>query len=335
LSTVGTYSDIPANFNSDSDLRTAEHQQELSENIALLLESNQSLSRRLMNLEDAFEVRTLISKRQSRAISTTDNTNDDISKPHQLYEATEHGTISKSNNISQLSTPPEGIEVSSFDFENDLERSRVYQRAQRDTMDFSFRSSIAHTNAWSQFSGFSLSKVSIISAIALPLYPDEIENDQHYISGGQQAKLSTESTFYAPRVRPLYQNCLELQMQLSQIPGLPEILAMERDENEDANPLYFVIGVFRRGVPLLLLLERVRGVQYLAQLTQFHGPIDSQKMPKVATFRFIKACMDDLGFHPDECFLIDDLFGDDTTGHVKVKTVSAICIGRQDSDPII
>jgi cell division control protein 24 len=58
LSTVRGYSDIPANANSDSDLRTAEHQQELSENVAVLLETNQSLSRRLMNLEDAFEVRT-------------------------------------------------------------------------------------------------------------------------------------------------------------------------------------------------------------------------------------------------------------------------------------
>jgi len=176
LSTAGGYSGIPANANSDSDLRTAEHQQELSENVAVLLESNQSLSRRLMNLENAFKVRTLISNRQSRAISTADGTNDDISKPHQLNEPTEDSTISESYNNSKLSTPPEGIEVSSFEFENDLETSRVYQRVQRDTMDFSFRSSIAHTNAWSQFSGLSLSKVSIISAIALPLYPDEIEN---------------------------------------------------------------------------------------------------------------------------------------------------------------
>jgi cell division control protein 24 len=280
-----------------------------------------------MNLEDAFEVRTLISKRQSEAISSTDGTNDDISEPHQLNEPTEDGTISKSNNNSKLSTPSEGIEVSSFEFENDLETSRVYRRAQRDTMDFSFRSSIAHTNAWSQFSGLSLSEVSIISAIALPLYPDEIENAQHYRLGGQQAMQSTEPISYAPRVRPLYQNCLELQLQLSQIPGLPEILAMERDDNGEADPLSIFIRVFRRGVPLLMLLGRVRGLQYLANLTQFEGLVDSQKIPKVATFRFIKACIDDLGFQPDECFSLGDLFGDDTTGFVKVRAVSADCIG--------
>jgi len=79
--------------------------------------------------------------------------------------------------------------------------------------------------------------------------------------------LSTEPTSYGPRVRPLYQNCLELQLQLSQIPGLPEILAMEREDNEEADPLSIVIRVFRRGVPLLMLLERVRRLQYLAQLT--------------------------------------------------------------------
>jgi cell division control protein 24 len=111
-------------------------------------------------------------------------------------------------------------------------------------------------------------------------------------------------------------------LQLSQIPGLPEILAMERDDSEEADPLSFFIRVFRRGVPLLMLLERVRGVQYLAQLTQFEGFLDSQKMPKIATFRFIKACMDDLGFQPDECFSLSDLFGDDTTGFVKVRAVS-------------
>jgi cell division control protein 24 len=297
LNTVGGYFDISANANSDSDLRTAEHQQELSENVAVLLESNQSLSRRLMNLEDAFEVRTLISKRQSRAISTTDGTNDDISKSCQVNEPTEDGTISKSNNSSKLSTPLEGIEVSNFEFENDLETSRVYQRAQRDTVDFSFRSSIAHTDAWSQFSG-RLSKVSIISAIAPPLYPDEIENSQHYRSEGQQAVLSTELISYAPRVRPLYQNCLELQLRLSQIPGLPEILAMERDNSEEVDPLSFFIRVFRRGVPLLMLLERVRGVQYLAQLAQFEGFLDSQKMPKVATSDLSKHAWMILAFSP-------------------------------------
>jgi cell division control protein 24 len=299
----------------------------------VLLESNQALSRRLMNLEDAFEVRTIISKRPSRAISTADGTNDDILNSRRRTEETEDATISKSANTSQLPTPLESIEVSSFDFENDLETSRVYRRAQRDTMDFSFRSSVAHTNAWSQFSGLSLSKVSIISAIALPLYPDEIENSQHYGVKREQTLPATEPRPYAPRVKTLFENCLELELQLSQFPGLSEIFAMERECIEGADPVFvsfglkadplcIIIQVFRHGMPLLMLLERIPGIRNLAYLTHLEDSIDEQKIPKVATFRFIKACMDDLGFQPHECFSVTDLFGSDTTGFIKVSAVA-------------
>jgi cell division control protein 24 len=330
---------------SDSDLRDAEHQKQLSENVAALLESNRSLSRRLMNLEDAFEVRTIVSKQQSQAVSTAGGTNDDISNTHQPNEQTEDGATSKINKTSQLSTPPEGVEVSSFDFENDLEISRVYRRAQRDTMDFSFRSSVAHTNAWSQFSGLSLGKVSIISAIALPLYPDEIENSQYYEVEQEQTLPATAAKPCAPRVRTLFENCLELGLQLSQFPGLSEIFATDRECIKEADPLSvsfgleadplsIIIQVFRRGTPLLMLLERVPGIQNLAHLTRLEDAIDEQKIPKVATFRFIKACIDDLGFQPHECFSVTDLFGTDTTGFIKVNAV-AISAGWQSSHLII
>ena len=173
MRTDWSYSNIIADFISDSDHRAELQQQELLKNVAVLLETNQALSRRLRNLEDAFEVGTIVSKRHSRIISPTVGVDDDVSKQSEPNVQTEDGNL-------QPLAPPGEAEVSSFDFENDLETSRPYRRAQRDTMDFSFRSSIAHTNAWSHFSGLSLSKVSIISAIALPLYPDEIENAQHY-----------------------------------------------------------------------------------------------------------------------------------------------------------
>jgi cell division control protein 24 len=281
----------------------------------------------LINLEDAFEVRTITSKRQSRAISTADGTNEDNLDSRRRTEETEDATISKGTNTSQLSTPLEGIEVSSFDFENDLETSRVYRRAQRDTMDFSFRSSVAHTNAWSQFSGLSLSKISMISAIALPLYPDEIENGQHYALGREQAMPATETTAHAPRLKPLYQNCLELEQQLSQIPGFPEIFTKQRAKNKEEDPLTSLMQVFRRGVPFLMLLERVQGISKPTYITMLEDRFDPQKMPKVATYKFVERCISDLHFPLNECSLIGDLFGSDSTGYIKVRGFMAFYIG--------
>lgn len=70
-----------------------------------------------------------------------------------------------------------------FEFERDLKASRVYRRAKRDTMDFSFRSSVARTHTWSIFSGISLSNISEISVLALPLYAEDVANPQHYQFG--------------------------------------------------------------------------------------------------------------------------------------------------------
>lgn len=66
-------------------------------------------------------------------------------------------------------------------FQIDLETSRVYQRTEIYKSDVSFTSSAVRTHAWSVFSGLSLSEVSVISAIALPLYLDEISNMEWYI----------------------------------------------------------------------------------------------------------------------------------------------------------
>jgi hypothetical protein len=65
-------------------------------------------------------------------------------------------------------------------FEDDLKASRVYRRVKNDSCDSSFTTSILGGRAWSVFSGQSLSEVSVLSAIALPITWDEIENRHHY-----------------------------------------------------------------------------------------------------------------------------------------------------------
>jgi cell division control protein 24 len=326
LRTNWSYWNIIADFISDSDHRAELQQQELLKNVAALLETNQALSRRLRNLEDAFEVGTIVSNRHSRIISTAVGVDDDVSKRSEPNLQVEDGSL-------QPLAPSGEAEVSSFDFENDLETSRPYRRAQRDTMDFSFRSSIAHTNAWSQFSGLSLSKVSIISAIALPLYPDEIENAQHYELRPEQPIPTTMAV--TPRAKPLYQSCLDMKEQLSQISGFPPIFALQRTESEEEDPLTFLMQVFRRGIPLLMLLARVQGVQDISHYIYSENYIgDERKIPKVATVKFVEICRRDLGFKSDECFTISDLFGNDTTGFVKVGP-SPFSVNCFDSHPIM
>jgi len=56
----------------------------------------------------------------------------------------------------------------------------VYQRTAQYESDVSFTSSAVRTHAWSIFSGLSLSEVSVISAIALPIYLNEVFNDEWY-----------------------------------------------------------------------------------------------------------------------------------------------------------
>ncbi|PVH76340.1 hypothetical protein DL98DRAFT_641691, partial [Cadophora sp. DSE1049] len=59
-------------------------------------------------------------------------------------------------------------------FEADLSTTRVYNRTQLYNSDVSFTSSAVRTHVWSVFSGLSLSKISNISVIALPVYQHEL-----------------------------------------------------------------------------------------------------------------------------------------------------------------
>ena len=74
------------------------------------------------------------------------------------------------------------IEDSSLSgFEDDLGKSRVYKRTERYESDVSFTTSVVRDHAWSVFSGMSLSEISLISAIALPLHLDDVSNQEWYM----------------------------------------------------------------------------------------------------------------------------------------------------------
>ena len=67
------------------------------------------------------------------------------------------------------------------EFETVLKASRVYQQAEPNATDMSFRSSIVRSHAWSALSGRSLADISVISVIALPLTSYEVKAMYRYL----------------------------------------------------------------------------------------------------------------------------------------------------------
>lgn len=114
----------------------------------------------------------------------------------------------------------------------------------------------------------------------------------------------------------LFQICLILRQRLSGVPGFDGILEEEEQSaDEDTDPVTLLWRTFRRGYPLMAIYNVLRPDKPLevnvANMTDI-------KKAKQMTFKFINACLNELGFKVEDCFIILDLFGDDTTGFVRV-----------------
>ncbi|KAM5350443.1 hypothetical protein ACJ41O_006948 [Fusarium nematophilum] len=206
-----------------------------------------------------------------------------------------------------------------FGFEHDLKASRVYRRAKRDTMDFSVRSSVARTHAWSIFSGISLSNISEISVLALPLYADDIANPQHYNFGYEilQPKALLSPTVYT---KSIYHECVELQLQLSQLEWFDALHQKEAQVAEDRNPLQVLIAIFQRGTSLLMLFNQLDKSQIKKWETLIDSP-QSSTVAGLATIEFVQA--------------LTDLMGPDSTGHIKVIRLVRLLAARLTKSGVI
>jgi hypothetical protein len=153
---------------SDSDIEASCSQQRLAAQVTELLESNRDVTRRLHDLENSYETSTYV-RRQPNTIFTFDPDADEGN----------HGATDDNNRTSLndgRSTPTPATFAQGFLFERDLETSRVYRRATRDDEDVSFHSSVANTHAWSALSDLSLSDISNVSILALPLSAQDMTN---------------------------------------------------------------------------------------------------------------------------------------------------------------
>ncbi|KAM5358563.1 hypothetical protein ACJZ2D_015177 [Fusarium nematophilum] len=292
---------------SDSQARAESSQQHLLSAVETLLEGNDNLANRMMGMETAIDA-------MSQRRSTTPFT-------------------SRTDSAVPPPAIPRRSSLFEFGFEHDLKASRVYRRAKRDTMDFSVRSSVARTHAWSIFSGISLSNISEISVLALPLYADDIANPQHYNFGYEilQPKALLSPTVYT---KSIYHECVELQLQLSQLEWFDALHQKEAQVAEDRNPLQVLIAIFQRGTSLLMLFNQLDKSQIKKWETLIDSP-QSSTVAGLATIEFVQACVNCLEFQPPDCFTVTDLMGPDSTGHIKVIRLVRLLAARLTKSGVI
>lgn len=118
---------------------------------------------------DVFSVRsrTVIHTAASGGADTSPGDNDDVS--------------SVSSKSSALSTRSERFSHRfSIEFERSLVQSRVYRNASRNSSNGSFMSNQTSDSRWSHLTGLSMTQISTISVVCLPVYSSELSNGHMY-----------------------------------------------------------------------------------------------------------------------------------------------------------
>ena len=120
---------------------------------------------------------------------------------------------------------------------------------------------------------------------------------------------------------------MQLSQRLEQVPHYQQHVDNpdSDDEEEDIDPVSSLWRCLRKGTPLLAIYNSIQPPDPL----QIDEKIPETKKAKTATFKFIEACLrGELKLPPGECFTLGDLFGDDTTGFVKVRGLDCTPAGN-------
>ena len=184
---------------------------------------------------------------------------------------------------------------------------------------------MSHNSRSSQLSGstaFTSSSTTSLSSMtsSATLVPQNT-------NGGNVVATNNIINQRADASRSLYQICVQLRQRLAQVPGFETHLndSDSEDEGEDMDPVSSLWRCLRKGTPLLIIYNSIRPTELL----QIEDKHPEDKKPKLAAFRFVEACLKkDLKLPPGECFALQDLFGNDTTGFVKVRFVN-LCSGNE------
>ena len=141
------------------------------------------------------------------------------------------------------------------------------------------------------------------------------------VGGGSGPVMATGNIINqkADASRSLYQICVTLKQRLAQVPGF-DVYLREMDEQAAAGtgegPVESLWKMLQTGHPLLAIYN---SLQPDVPLIVSESEGSDAKRSKLAVFRFVKACLEQLPLKNTECFVINDLMGNDTTGFVKVS----------------
>ncbi|EKG13041.1 hypothetical protein MPH_09861 [Macrophomina phaseolina MS6] len=117
----------------------------------------------------------------------------------------------------------------------------------------------------------------------------------------------------------LFMICLTLSRRLRTVPGFADILRAEEEAaDEDTDPVTLLWRTFRKGYPLM---DIYNALDPDVRLEVDEKKVSEKNREKTAAYKFLSACINQLKFPSEECFVISDLYGDDTTGFVKVVKV--------------
>lgn len=111
---------------------------------------------------------------------------------------------------------------------------------------------------------------------------------------------------------------MNLRQRLAQVPDFDSHLMDSDGEDEgaeDMDPVSSLWRCLRKGTPLLTLYNALQPAEPLQGVDD---RMAQAKRAKIAAFKFVEACLKDLKLPPGDVFALSDLFGDDTTGFVKV-----------------
>ena len=158
-----------------------------------ILSSNRLIEARLQSIEQRTIVPDTASNVEPSAQTQTRASVTSSTLRSSVLQGRQSATLNQrsSEQVSHLSVD--------FAFEEELGRSWVYKRARKDGENCSIFSSAARTASWSMLSGLSLSDISDISVLRLPVYAEDLANSEHYeFSGGESGMATTQPLHRLP-----------------------------------------------------------------------------------------------------------------------------------------
>ncbi|RDW60519.1 Rho family guanine nucleotide exchange factor CDC24 [Aspergillus mulundensis] len=116
----------------------------------------------------------------------------------------------------------------------------------------------------------------------------------------------------------IYQSCVNLKRRLAEVPNFePYLREVEEEDLAQGNsdPVASLWNFLRQGYPLLAIYNASDpGAPLEVDTTK----VPEARRPKAATFKFLQAAIQEMAFPQQDCFLITDLYGENTIGFTKV-----------------